>query len=146
MAGYSQNLVAIPLFLQEWKTIYAESSSSDRACQLCHVRAEGGEPWNAYGFEIRDAYIELFGSTQIGLAIRAVESNNSDRDSNNQSNLEEINLNLDPGWNINNDNVWIFKNGDAIKGKPFPFVIPALNQQFCFPIKGKDSSVSLICL
>ncbi len=137
---------ASPQFLAEWKNIYPFSLSSQRNCQLCHANAEGGEPWNPYGFEIRDIYLEQFGSTQISLAIRSVEQNNSDNDPQGRSNIEEINAGSDPGWAIEPINRWIFKNGDVFTNKPSPFSAPASSEELCLLLTHSNGNASFICL
>ncbi len=137
---------ASPQFLAEWKNIYPSSVSSQRNCQLCHANAEGGEPWNPYGFEIRDIYLEQFGSTQISLAIRSVEQNNSDNDPQGRSNIEEIKAGSDPGWAIEPINRWIFKNGDTFSDRHFPFESTSDLEPFCILIKNNTENYSFVCL
>jgi hypothetical protein len=47
---------AFPQTLNAWQARYAPSpSGANAACQLCHVNANGGDPWNGYGWDIRSA-------------------------------------------------------------------------------------------
>ena len=47
--------------LKDWQDKYGpgtatDSSSGDTAqCQLCHRDTNGGDPWNAYGWDLREA-------------------------------------------------------------------------------------------
>ncbi len=140
------HVIAIPSFLESWRNLYPNSSSGERNCQLCHVQESGDEPWNSYGFEIRDAYLTLFGSTDIDAAIEFVEDSDSDRDPQSLSNLQEIELGLDPGWAPGPINIWIYKNGDAIGGKLPPFAELSTTEETCFPIIAKNRAVTLVCL
>ncbi len=51
---------AFPQSLRDWQDRYgAASASGDNAdCQLCHVNQNGGDPWNGYGWDIRDALVD----------------------------------------------------------------------------------------
>ena len=124
--------------------------SADRGCQLCHVNLDGGEPWNLYGFEIRDNYIELFASNDIKGAIESIESNDSDSDPQGRSNLEEIQLNPDPGWSPGPTNTWIYKDGLAIEAQFPPFSEPSLlndgGDELCLPIITHAARVPVVCL
>lgn len=84
-------------FLNAWKSLYPESNSDRRNCQLCHVLPTGGEPWNSYGYAIRRHYIDNR-RLDIPAAITSVEPDNSDQDEENLTNLQEILSDLDPGW------------------------------------------------
>ncbi len=141
----SQQVFAREEILDTWKTLYPASSSGERRCQLCHAQAAGGEPWNAYGYEIRFNFINIYASSDIVSAIRDTEPNNSDSDPNNLSNLEEINLNLDPGWAPGPVNVHIFKNGDVLRNQLPPFAERDINT-WCFPIVASNGAVMVICL
>ena len=79
-----------------WGDTYPESDSSSARCQLCHINAGGGNPWNAYGWEIRQHIRNGGMSTED--AIKAAETADSDKDG--QSNLVEIMFNVQPGWSV----------------------------------------------
>lgn len=85
------------IFLNSWNSLYPKSNSDRRNCQLCHVLPTGGEPWNSYGYAIRSQYIANH-RLDITAAIVSVEHDNSDQDKENLTNIQEIRLNLDPGW------------------------------------------------
>jgi len=121
-------------FLDEWRTIYPDSSSSRRGCQLCHARSEGGQPWNGYGFDIRTRFIEI-NRFDIRTAIVDAQAINSDGDVNGMSNLQEIEQGFDPGWrapgfnfilyaDMNFDQVLSPFNDTDNRDVDFCFVIP----------------------
>jgi len=92
--------------LQDWQDTYGGiSASGDNAqCQLCHRDANGGSPWNGYGWDIREALADLAcdgdndGDVSNEEAFACVESLNSDLDTGFNSNLAEIQLSTQPGW------------------------------------------------
>lgn len=97
---------AFPGMGNDWNDRYgAQSSSGDNAgCQLCHVNANGGIPWNGYGWDILEARDDLGcdlnggGNVSNEEAFFCVELDNSDNDSTNFDNITEIGLNAQPGW------------------------------------------------
>jgi len=52
----SHNSFALEIFLEQWRDFYPQSTSSEIRCQLCHVQRSGGDPWNAYGRDIRNFF------------------------------------------------------------------------------------------
>jgi parallel beta-helix repeat protein len=90
--------------LDDWQSRYgAQSSSGDTAsCQLCHGNANGGSPWNAYGWDVREALadagcdLDMDGTVSNPEAFFCVEMDDSDR--NTIDNVSEIGLNAQPGW------------------------------------------------
>ena len=78
------------------------------ACQLCHAESSGGQPWNAYGWAIRQEY-DGNGRNLINAFI-AVESQNSDNDSGGYTNLAEILADTPPGWTTGAVNPWFYSS------------------------------------
>jgi len=92
-------------FLNTWSSIYPNSSSDEAQCQLCHARPDGGVGWNAYGWDIRQAFQDNGGVIAAAIAgslsdpnVNGVEDLNSDADNTGASNITEINDGLQPGW------------------------------------------------
>jgi len=138
-------------FLEEWRSIYPNSSSSRRECQLCHANSSGGQPWNGYGFDIRTRYIEI-DRTDMRQAIIDIQELDSDTDQSNLSNLEEIRQSFDPGWRSPGLNFIIFSdlNFDQIVS-PFndtdEFGRGELSADFCFATVIPNSEKAFtICL
>lgn len=108
-AAQSRNAIAI-----EWQDYYESSLSDDNLkknkqniCLLCHIKPEGGEPWNAYGWTHKNKNaIE-----NPEEAFKKVEQDNSDSDKNGQSNIFEISKGSQPGWNKHKDNWAYYKDG-----------------------------------
>lgn len=151
LIGFSQQALAQRPFLERWESIYPESTSSQRECQLCHQNEDGGDGWNTYGITIRVALIDLFGRIDIDAAIRFVENENADNDKMGLSNLSEIMQGLDPGWRAGNVNTIDFKNGDFLLNQPPPFSdvdgnTNEVSEDFCFAIKNQSNRISLICI
>ena len=93
----AQVAVARPSILAAWQSAYPASDSDLVNCQLCHQNTSGGNPWNAYGWNIRQG-IQNSGLA-ASAAIAAIEGNNSDASVVSASNnLEEISANTQPGW------------------------------------------------
>jgi parallel beta-helix repeat protein len=97
---------AFPSGLNDWQDRYgAASPSGDNArCQLCHANANGGSPWNGYGWDIRAALqdascdLDMSGSVSNSEAFFCVELLNSDGDGSGVDNVTEIGLGTQPGW------------------------------------------------
>lgn len=108
--------------LADWKARYgAISSSGDTAgCQLCHANDKGGDPWNGYGWDIRNAKRDMScdvngdGGVSNAEAFFCVEQQNSDRDGSNHSNLFEIGVNAQPGWTQGANNILYYRIGDTL--------------------------------
>ncbi len=110
----SQSLFGFSSFLTTWRGIYPASSSDNLVgCATCHQGTGGGNPWNAYGWSVRQAYYAA-GQTNITTAIRSVEGNDADADG--SSNFVEITANTLPGWTKGNNNTIYFKNGTITTG------------------------------
>ncbi|RLA57486.1 MAG: hypothetical protein DRR04_12765 [Gammaproteobacteria bacterium] len=97
---------AFPGTLNDWQDRYeAVSASGDNArCQLCHANSNGGSPWNAYGWDIRDALADPIcdldgdGAVSNEEALFCVEPENSDLDGSGFTNIHETGVSAQPGW------------------------------------------------
>lgn len=97
---------AFPATLASWQDRYgAQSPSGDAAaCQLCHGNANGGSPWNAYGWHILLALddpacdLGADGSVSDAEAFFCVEMLDSDGDASGADDATEIGLGTQPGW------------------------------------------------
>jgi len=121
--------------LADWKARYgAISSSGDSAnCQLCHANTNGGDPWNGYGWDIREAKRDLAcdvngdASVSNAEAFFCVETQNSDRDGSNYANGFEIGVNAQPGWTQGATNILYFRTGATVINQPAPTNIGKLD-------------------
>ena len=121
---------ALSGFLDDWRNFYSvedlannrqgNTASGNINCQLCHARPEGGEPWNAYGWDLRFQYQN--NGLDIIQAFMDVESFNLDNGGG--SNLEEINAGTQPGWEVGPVNTFYFASGGTQSGRQAP---PTLN-------------------
>jgi parallel beta-helix repeat protein len=97
---------AFPGTLNAWQQRYgAQSPSGDNAaCQLCHAAANGGSPWNGYGWDLRLALedpacdFDADGTVSNEEAFFCIEPDNSDGDATAFDNLTEIGAAAQPGW------------------------------------------------
>jgi parallel beta-helix repeat protein len=111
--------------LQDWQARYgAASPSGDNAeCQLCHVDANGGDPWNGYGWDIGDALIDpacdlnMSGNVSNEEAFFCVELLNSDRDGSDVDNVTEIGVGTQPGWTEGPFNTFYFRSGLTLENQ-----------------------------
>jgi len=102
-------------------------------CATCHVSTGGGNPWNAYGWSIRQAFV---GGNNITTAIRSVEENDADGDG--SSNLIEITANTLPGWTEGNNNSYFDKNNTITTGNaPIATTTPLDPRKFVAWILGQ---------
>lgn len=127
LSFYTNSAFARLSYLGEWQQQYAQSSSNAVACQLCHQSAAGGDGWNAYGWAVRAEF--LLNGGQIVNALVAVEGQNSDSDPSNSTNVEEINLNTQPGWTDSAVNTIYFKDGSLLANQPPPDLSTTLDPQ-----------------
>jgi parallel beta-helix repeat protein len=126
---------AFPGGLIDWQNRYgAVSSAGDNAqCQLCHVEANGGDPWNGYGWDIRDALddpgcdLNENGDVSNDEAFFCVELLNSDGDGSGFDNAFEINVETEPGvfgtqpgWTNGPFNIYYNRDGTTDTGQPPP--------------------------
>jgi len=140
--------IALPIFLDEWRKVYPDSNSDRTECQLCHLSESGDEPWNAYGFDIREEYIRL-SRLNMRAAITGVETINSDGDPEGLSNLMEIEQSLDPGWKLGDQNIVFFRDrSSALFSPPISNVdqVSSSDTDFCFVIANTIGKVVSICL
>lgn len=105
-------------FLLEWRAKYPFSNSDDIECQLCHRDEDGGEPWNSYGWDIRQEY--RTNGNDIGLAIDTARFADQDDDPIGAESIEEIIHSFQPGWTVGNNNTLFMANGDPINSQPPP--------------------------
>jgi parallel beta-helix repeat protein len=98
---------AFPQTLLDWQARYgAASPSGDNAqCQLCHAEANGGRPWNGYGWNVREALADPAGCDLNGNGVVSnaeaffcVELLNSDNDGSGYDDVTEVGLGTQPGW------------------------------------------------
>ena len=117
---------AFPQTLQAWQERYSESptSGTNAQCQLCHVNANGGSPWNGYGWDIRDALadpvcdLNVNGVVSNAEAFFCVELSNSDGDGSGYDNITEIGLGTQPGWTEGPFNTYYSRSGTAPNNPP----------------------------
>ena len=108
-------------YYTDWDNAYPTSSADDnvingtgKSCQLCHRDVGGDEPFNGYGWKMR----ELINSgMSVPQAIAGAES--FDSDGNGDSNLTEIQADTQPGWTPGGNNTIYFKSGFQQTGQ-FP--------------------------
>lgn len=114
---------AFPQGLNDWQARYgALSDSGDNArCQLCHGNANGGSPWNAYGWDIllaleNSAGCDLNADSTVtnAEAFFCVEMLDSDGEGN--DNATEIVLGTQPGWTLGPNNL-LFSRAGATPGQ-----------------------------
>ncbi len=92
----AQDAAAYPPFLQQFQNAYPSSASADAGCATCHAQSSGGKPWNAFGRDLRANGGSVGAGGNIGPALAAVETLNSDAIAGN--NLTEILAGTQPGW------------------------------------------------
>ncbi|MDA7687128.1 hypothetical protein N9177_00685 [bacterium] len=118
--------VARPSILSAWQATYPSSDSDLVNCQLCHQNTSGGNPWNAYGWNIRQG-IQNSGLA-ASAAIAAVEAINSDASVVSASNnLEEISASTQPGWTAGAANTIYFKDGSTLTSQTAPSLATPLD-------------------
>ena len=104
---FALSLITLPAYarldiLGIWQVLYPDSNAADiggSGCQICHQSATGSEPWNAYGWGIRQRILSNFTVEQ---SIRFVEDD--DPDGNSVESIDEINNDFQPGWTSGNNN------------------------------------------
>lgn len=117
---------AFPQTLQAWQDRYSETpaSGANAQCQLCHVNANGGSPWNGYGWDIRDALadptcdLNVNGVVSNAEAFFCVELSNSDGDGSGYDNITEIGLGTQPGWTEGLFNTHYSRSGTVPNNPP----------------------------
>ncbi|MDH3646643.1 MAG: right-handed parallel beta-helix repeat-containing protein [Gammaproteobacteria bacterium] len=116
---------AFPQTLNAWQDRYdASDSGTNAVCQLCHVDATGGSPWNGYGWDIRSALGDLGcdlntnGVVSNEEAFFCVELDNSDGDGSGHDNITEIGLGTQPGWTEGAFNTYYSRAGTSENNLP----------------------------
>ena len=114
-----------PFYLGTWQGIYPSSMSDDNvdngtgaSCQLCHRDDNGGDPFNAYGWELKEEFEILF---DMSAAIVASASVDSDGDG--TSNGDEIAADTQPGWTDGANNTIYFEDGSTQSNQSPPGAI-----------------------
>jgi parallel beta-helix repeat protein len=126
--------LAFPGWLNAWQARYAAQSSSGIAagCQLCHANANGGSPWNAYGWDLLLALdddacdLDASGTVSRDEAFFCVEAQNSDGDGSDNDNAFEIGLSTQPGWTNGPFNT-LYSEGGTMSNEPPPAGIGQLD-------------------
>jgi len=115
---------AFPQTLNAWQDRYNPPSvSGDNSnCQLCHGNSNGGDPWNGYGWDIRESLADLGcdlngnGVVSNDEAFFCVELDNSDNDGSGFDNATETGLDTQPGWTNGPNNNLYFRSGVVTAG------------------------------
>lgn len=129
-------------YLDQWQTIYPQSTSSDANCQLCHQSTAGGNGWNQYGWAIREIFLDerainggddaaaldvAVNELGFGGVVHFDRRRISPLDQNPITFLDEIRYNTQPGWVAGADNTINFLNG-SVTTNQLPPSYPALAQ------------------
>lgn len=137
--------LAFPQFLIDWQTLYPDSSAGDNAgCQLCHAEANGGSPWNGYGWDVLLALEQLACDSDADQSVSAAEAFecvaffNSDNDLGEADNATEIAANTQPGW-TNGDCNQAFSDAGTINGLTASTTIGDLDLPGTPPVTDCDS-------
>jgi hypothetical protein len=85
-----------------------------KSCQLCHRDSNGGDPYNAYGWDIK---LKMDAGMSSSAAIVAIEAFDSDGDPGGTNNIDEINGGTQPGWTDGPNNTIYFDNGSTQTGQ-----------------------------
>jgi hypothetical protein len=123
--------------LKTWESHYADSTSGDAGCALCHGSSTSN--LNAYG---RDLCIAFGGSIPADItdALMAIEGLDSDGEGN--SNLVEIQANAQPGWTMGDNQLYDTLDGGCAplgtsisvpNGVPLPYDPPAGGDPVAIP-------------
>lgn len=124
-------------FLKTWEKHYADSTSSDAGCALCH--GDSTRNLNAYG---NDLCLAFEGSVPVDIIpfLQLIESGDSDGDGN--SNLVEIQANAQPGWTMGDNPLYDTLDGGCAPlgtsipvpvGVPLPYDPPAGGDPVAMP-------------
>jgi hypothetical protein len=118
ISATSTPVSALPPFLNEWRDQYPDSSTDDNlsnggasSCQVCHVSPSGDEPWNDYGWSVRQEYFS--NGENIVAAILTVQALNPDMDPMGCSSVAEIDASTQPGWTDGPNNTSHFEDGST---------------------------------
>ncbi|NND82577.1 MAG: hypothetical protein HKN50_09130, partial [Gammaproteobacteria bacterium] len=108
-------------YLGNWQAIYPDSNADDingTGCQLCHQADTGNEPWNAYGWAIREVWLANNGD--IDEAINLAADIDHDSDPKSATSSTEIANHFQPGWTEGAVNTLYFKSGTTQTNQPPP--------------------------
>jgi hypothetical protein len=112
-------------YYNAWKATYPSSATDDNvingtgaSCQVCHRDSTGGEPWNPYGWRLREL---LSSGLTIDEALAAAEP--LDSDGNGDTNLVEIQSDTQPAWTPGPNNTIFFADGTQQPGQLPPALI-----------------------
>ena len=108
---------SLQIFLNAWRDIYPDSNADDIAgtgCQVCHLNDNGNEPWNEYGWTIR----QIYNANQFDIvdAINTAADFDVDNDPLGISSEDEINRSFQPGWTEGEINTVFSANGVETNG------------------------------
>lgn len=102
--------------LTDWESRYSDNPGAGKNanCVLCHLSPAGGNPWNAYGWDVQSALSDpacgtpgADGKVSFPEALACVEQKNSDDDPGKASNIAEILAGSQPGWTPESNNaIW----------------------------------------
>lgn len=116
---------AMPQYINDWSEMYPGSLTADNLnagggsyCQVCHAEPSGGNPWNGYGWSVRQAYNNNGGD--LLAAFVSVENLNADMDPTGCSNVAEINADTQPGWTEGLNNTFYYANLSRLENQPPP--------------------------
>jgi len=118
---YAAEAFALRIYLEAWRDQYPQSTSDEigsEGCQLCHADAGGGNPWNAFGWQIRGIFLANGGDIED--AIQEAAEIDVDEDPSNRISMDEINYNFQPGWTAGPNNTIYFQNGSTMENQPPP--------------------------
>jgi hypothetical protein len=148
-----------PHFINTWRMIYPNSLSDDNVvngtgsvCQMCHRDTGGDDPWNPYGWRVRQG---LNAGSSLTNAILAAETFDSDMDPTGSTNLEEIMADTQPGWTDGPNNTIFFESGSTSSNQLPPAGIlgqldptPGLGtpDPACVPVANSTGSPALVSL
>lgn len=143
-----QPTFAHQFILDAWRVKYPTSTADDvgpAGCQLCHQLADGGEPWNAYGWDVRTEYIDPNNNFDLNVIFDRVENANQDNDPRGANAEDEILANFQPGWTVGAVNTVFMKNGFTITNLPPPmFPVLPVTTALDFPAPVNDPIPSAI--
>lgn len=109
--------------MNAWQGIYPDSNADDIAgtgCQVCHQNDTGNEPWNEYGWSIRQIYNS--NGFDIVEAIELTANLDVDGDPLGVSSEDEINRDFQPGWTEGANNTVYAANGTPTTSQSPPAV------------------------
>ncbi|NNC99930.1 MAG: CHRD domain-containing protein [Gammaproteobacteria bacterium] len=97
--------------LNQWINTYPNAEEYFHDCRLCHLSSSGDQPWNSYGWLIRQLESELGNYTD---AFAQAESFDSDNDPSKAWNRTEIDFGTFPGWTTGNNNPTYYENNGMV--------------------------------